>query len=120
MDVLIIDDDSSVRDLFSRALQRAGYMVWAVDNGLAALAELQQRTYQVIVCDVGMPYLEGRRFYDELKEAYPEQAARVIFVTGLLDDPNVRMYLEHSRRPFMGKPVSVAKLVAAVRGIASA
>ncbi len=37
---------------------------------------------------------------------------------GLLDDPNVRISSEQSRRPFMGKPVPIAKLVAAVREVA--
>jgi CheY-like chemotaxis protein len=120
MDVLVVDDDPTVRDLFKRALERAGFMVNTADNGLAAIAELQQQSYQAIICDVAMPFLEGRRFYDELKAANPKQAERVIFVTGALSDPNIQMYLEDSRRPFLGKPVPIAKLVAAVQDVARA
>jgi CheY-like chemotaxis protein len=119
MDVLIVDDDPTVSDLFRRALERAGFMVATAGNGLAALAELQQRTYRVIVCDVNMPFLEGRRFYDELRAANPKQADRVVFVTGWLSDANLQMYLEDSRRPVLGKPVPLAKLVAAVQGVAN-
>lgn len=58
MDVLIVDDEEDVRRTFTRALERAGYMVTALENGLAAFAELQQRQYRVIVCDVHMPFLD--------------------------------------------------------------
>ena len=88
-----------------------------VDDDLAAFAELQQQTYKAIICDVAMPFLEGRRFYDELKAANPEQAERVIFVTGAVSDPNIEKYLEDSRQPFLGKPVPIADLVKAVRDV---
>ena len=120
MDVLIVDDDPTVRDVFQRALERAGFMVKTADNGLAALAELQQQSYRAIVCDVAMPFLEGRRFYDELKQANPDQATRVVFVTGHVNDPNVLTYLEDSGQPFLSKPVPIATLVASVRGVANA
>ncbi len=42
MDVLIVEDRPEVRNAYGKVLERAGYMVKAVDNGLAALAELQQ------------------------------------------------------------------------------
>jgi CheY-like chemotaxis protein len=119
MDVLIVDDDPEVRDFFKRVLERAGFMVRTADNGLAAFAELQRQAYGAIICDIAMPFLEGRRFYDELKDAHPDQAARVIFVTGQVNDPDVQAFLEDSGQPFLGKPVSVATLVAAVRGVAN-
>ncbi len=62
MDVLIVEDTPEVRSAYGRVLEHAGYMVKAVDNGLAALAELQQRSYSVILLDIFMPFLEGRVF----------------------------------------------------------
>jgi CheY-like chemotaxis protein len=116
MDVLVIDDDPGVLTFLRRALEQAGYMVRTAENGLEAIANLQTQTYQAIICDVGLPVLEGRRFFDELKVANPEQAQRLIFLTGSVDDPSVRKYLEQSGRPFLGKPVPLATLLAVVRG----
>lgn len=118
MDVLIIDDDAQVRDVHRRLLERAGYMVTAVDNGLAALAALQEQRFQVIVCDVQMPFLKGQSFYDALADAFPAMRQRVVFVTGWGDDPEVRTFLANTGRPALHKPVEPKELVAMVRRIA--
>ena len=118
MDVLIVDDDEAVRHAFSRALERAGFMVAAVENGLAAFAELQQRHYQAIVCDVHMPFLEGRTFYDELSRDYPALARRVVFATGWADHDEVGPFLERSGQPVLRKPVDFKDLVTIVQRVA--
>lgn len=117
MDVLIVDDDESVRRTFSRALERAGYMVSAVENGLAAFAELQQHQYRAIVCDIHMPFLEGRSFYDELVAQYPQMAQRVVFATGWADQDEVGAFLQKSGRPVLRKPVDLKDLVQTVRRV---
>ncbi|MBI2403177.1 MAG: response regulator [Gemmatimonadetes bacterium] len=118
MDILIVDDDEGVRKSFSRALERAGYMVMAVDNGLAAFAELQRHHYRAIVCDIHMPFLEGRTLFDELRKDYPQMAQRVVFATGWGEHDEVGPFLRNSGRPVLHKPVDLKELVATVRGVA--
>jgi DNA-binding NtrC family response regulator len=116
VDVLIVDDDEAVRHAFSKALERAGFSVTAVENGLAAVAELQQRTYRAIVCDVHMPFLEGRGFYDELLRDYPDLVRRVVFATGWTDE--VGLFLRLTGRPVLRKPVDLTELTDTVRRVA--
>lgn len=118
MDVLIVDDDEAVRKAFTRALERAGFMVTAVDNGLAAFAELQRHQYRAIVCDVHMPFLEGRSFYDEMLKDYPQMAQRVLFATGWGEHDEVGPFLKQTGRPVLHKPVDLKELVQTVRGVA--
>jgi CheY-like chemotaxis protein len=118
MDVLIIDDDKDVRSLHTTALEKAGYMVKSVDNGLAALAELQQHEYQVIVSDIGMEILQGDQLFEEIRKLYPRQADRVIFVTGWANEPWMRDFLQKTGRPFLAKPVDQAEFVEAVARVA--
>lgn len=118
MDVLIVDDDEAVRKTFTRALERAGYMVTAVDNGLAAFAELQRHGYRAVVCDVDMPFLEGRTLYDELRKDFPEMAQRVLFATGWSENDEVGPFLKQTGRPVLQKPVDLKDLVDAVRKVA--
>ncbi len=118
MDILIVDDDDAVRKTFSRTLERAGFMVTAVDNGLAAFAELQRHHYRAIVCDVHMPFLEGRSFYDELRKDYPQMAQRVVFATGWAEHDEVGPFLKQTGRPVLHKPVDSKDLVATVRAVA--
>ena len=118
MDILIVDDDQDVRRVFTRSLERAGYMVTAVENGLAAFAELQRHQYRAIVCDVHMPFLEGRTFYDELLKDYPQMAQRVLFATGWTEHDEVGPFLKQTGLPVLRKPVDLKELVTTVRGVA--
>ncbi len=113
----MVDDDAGARNTLSRILERAGFMVTAVDNGLAAIAELEQQPVRAIVCDIQMPFLEGGRFYDELAKSLPAMAGRVVFVTGWANDEQVRQLVERSGRQVVRKPVDVKQLVNAVRSV---
>ena len=115
MDVLIIEDDAQLRRTYTKILERAGFMVAAVDNGLAGFAELQRQTFRTIMCDIQMPYLGGKGFYQQLEEAFPPMASRVVFVTAWAGDEKSRRFLEQTGQPFLRKPVEVAELVNAVR-----
>jgi CheY-like chemotaxis protein len=90
-------------------------MVKAVDNGLAALAELQQGSYSVILLDIFMPFLEGKGFYRQLEEDFPDMAKRVLFVTGMAEEGETLEFLEETGQPFLKKPVDATQLVRAVR-----
>ena|SRR6185436_3352890 len=114
MDVLIIDDEKDIRAFYIQVLEKAGYTVHSVDNGLAALAELQQREYSAIISDLGMEILQGDQLFEEIRKLYPRQAERVIFITGWANEPWMKAFLEQTGRPFLAKPVDQADLVAAV------
>ncbi len=115
MDILIVEDKPEVRSAYGKVLERAGYMVKAVDNGLAALAELQQGSYSVILLDILMPFLEGKSFFRQLKADFPDMTKKVLFVTGMAGDRETRDFLEQTGQPFLRKPVDAKQLVEAVR-----
>ncbi len=115
MDVLLVEDESGTRKTFTKLLERAGFRVNAVENGLAAIAELNEHSFRAIVMDIGLPFLEGRKLYNELVDSYPAMANRVIFVTGYVDDEEISRFLEETGRPFLGKPAPAADLVKIVR-----
>ena len=117
MDILVIEDDPTVQQVISKALGRAGYMVKCVDNGLQALAEVQSTDFRAIVCDVGLPFLEGKSLYDHLKADHPAAAARIIFVTGMANDPTIQRVLAATGRPVIGKPFDLEDLLRKVRSV---
>ena len=59
--ILVIDDEPSLVRALARLLQRDGYVVATARNGRHALAALQAQRYDVILCDLRMPELEGAR-----------------------------------------------------------
>ncbi len=115
MDVLLVEDGPGTRRTYTKLLERAGFRVNGVENGLAAVAELNEHSFRAIVLDIGLPFLEGRTLYNELVDSYPAMANRVIFVTGNVGDEEVLRFLQETGRPYLGKPVSGAELVKVVR-----
>ena len=117
VDVLVVDDDEGTRMTLTKMLERAGFVVTAVDNGLAAIAELEQQPVRAIVCDIQLPFLEGGRFYDELSGSHPAMAEKVVFVTGRASDEYVSELIERSGRQVVHKPVNINRLVSVVRSM---
>lgn len=112
-----MDDDQDIRQRYALLLERAGYAVAQAENGLAALAMLQEITPSVILSDVRMAFLEGRRFYTELTTQRPELASRVIFITGHGDDPSIRQLAADTGRRVLTKPIEAADLIAGVAAL---
>ena len=79
-DVLVVDDDTILRDLVADWLSAAGYRVRKVADCQAALAALQDQAPALIVCDMFMPGACGAAAIGQLKRLAP--AAPVIAVSG--------------------------------------
>ncbi|HWP36906.1 MAG TPA: response regulator [Gemmatimonadales bacterium] len=118
MAVLIVEDNPQVRASLSRILTRTGFEVDEAENGLAALSMVERRTYQVVICDIKMPVMDGVRMYELLERAYPAVARRVVFVSAWFDDADVRGFLEGTGRPFLQKPFDMDAFVRTVRAVA--
>lgn len=59
--VLIADDEECVRRLIAVILERAGYNVYSVADGIEALSEMKRRRFDAVIADCGMPRLDGVR-----------------------------------------------------------
>lgn len=117
MDLLLADDDERVRDGLAKVLRRYGFRVETADNGVAALAEVQQNRYDAIVSDIRMPLMDGMRFYQRLAADFPGSAERVVFITAYADEIEVRDFLNATGQPVLHKPFDVVDLVGAVRAV---
>jgi len=102
--VLVIDDDASVAKALRGLLSRDGYRVETAANGQQALTLIRVHLFEVILCDLRMPDLDGRSFYGRLLLEYPAQALRVIFLTGDTLSQASLAFLERSGQPWLPKP----------------
>lgn len=89
-DVLIIEDDPTVRSVMVRYLTHGGHAVDAASDGMAALDALATRRYRAMVCDIVMPYVNGEGILRTVRTVAPDQAERVLFVTGASQVPEKR------------------------------
>ncbi len=118
MNVLLIEDDPLVRDSIVKVLERGGFGVTAVPNGLQGLAELRDGRYAAIVCDLRLPFLQGDDFFTQVKDLFPDMVKRMVYVTGLVDDSKAREFLEGTGQPFLGKPFESSELIEMVSKVA--
>jgi len=106
--ILVIDDEPSLVRALARLLQRDGYVVATARNGRHALAALQAQPYDVILCDLRMPELDGRAFYAQLQQRAPALCQRVMFLTGDSTAADHQAFLAQCGRPWLSKPCSIA------------
>jgi CheY-like chemotaxis protein len=81
--VLLVEDDSSHRTVTRAMLERLGAGVIVAANGREGLDQLEQRTPDLILCDLRMPGMDGFEFARRVR-AHPRHGeARLIALTGL-------------------------------------
>ena len=115
--VLVADDEPAVASLLSDLLTRAGAHVTTVGSGDAALSSILTDKPDVVVADLRMPRLDGKRLLAELGTRAPLLVERVIFSTGELVQPEDSPVVERLGRPCLVKPFDLAAVVRTVREI---
>ena len=118
--ILVIDDEPSVVRALAGLLRHDGYVVNTASNGWHALAQLQARPCDVIVCDLRMPELDGPAFYALLTRQYPALRQRVIFLTGDSGGEANRTFLRQCGRPWLRKPSPIAVIRRAIQDVLQA
>ena len=104
--VLIVDDDAMVLSALRRRLRRR-YDTVTVLGGVEALARLSEDPgFDSIVCDLMMPEVDGKSFYDAIKKDHPQLAGRIVFMSGGAFTPRLRRFAAAVPNPVLQKPVS--------------
>jgi PAS domain S-box-containing protein len=113
--ILIIDDEPGITSALAYLLRRDKHTVETAANGRLGLAKLRERTYDLILCDLRMPELDGPGFYHELEHSYPHLLGRVVFLTGDTLSPEAREFLEKIGVARLSKPFRAAEVRQAVQ-----
>lgn len=93
--LLLVDDDSFLRDLYSAQFQASNYQVVAVDSGHAALGVLQQSAeFDVLLLDYSMPGMGGIELLAQVLELFPQLTAPKIILSGQSADSDLSVAIE--------------------------
>lgn len=113
--ILIVDDSSALRLVFSKVIEGAGYDVLVAPDGFAALevAEAHAGPIDLLLTDVVMPRMSGRELYEQLGTRDPD--LRVVFSSGYARDDVLRYGIEDGRFSFVQKPISNDELLERIR-----
>ena len=83
-----------MRCALRRLLQRSGHGIIMASNGHEGLEAIREGSYDVILCDVRLPGLDGPGLYRELEQHYPYLLSRMIFLTGDVLSSEARDFFE--------------------------
>ena len=104
--MLVVDDDPIFRELVSyHVKQERACTVDTASNGEEALERIRAHVYDLVLCDLRMPEMDGPAFYRKLQGDHPNLAGRVVFMTAHARDDEYAPFIQEvgvhlQRKPF--------------------
>ena len=102
--VLAVDDEPVILDLLVDVLSGARHSVDTAAGGQEALRKLERGRYDLVLLDLKMPDIDGRRVFETICERWPDLRERVVFASGDTVHPGTRAFVERTGRPCIEKP----------------
>jgi DNA-binding response OmpR family regulator len=116
---LVIEDELALGAAVADALTDAGFQVDRAPDGAEGLSLVHERTYDVVICDLKMPKVDGMMFFREVSARWPPLARRLVFVTGDVAGTEAERFLEESGCRWLAKPFRLSELVKVAREVLS-
>ena len=110
--ILVIDDEQGLRDLLSRELQLSGHEVKTAANGTQALEEVRAGAFQLALCDINMPDMNGLEVLEAVHQLQPEM--EVLMMTGFGTVETAVSAMKKGAYDFIQKPFDLGELLALV------
>jgi len=113
--VLLVDDESAVRDVASRILEREGMSVITADDGEAGLALLEEHCQEIalVLLDLTMPRLDGEQAFHLMHAKYPD--IPIVLSSGFSESAAAERLYAQGLAGFVHKPYSRKALLHAVK-----
>jgi two-component system cell cycle sensor histidine kinase/response regulator CckA len=109
--VLVVEDEPALAAAVADALTDAGYRVDCAGDGQEALEQVKSKVFDLVVCDLKMPRLDGPSFYRVLAELKPTLARHVLFVTGDVAGTEAERFLIEAGCRWLPKPFRLNDLL---------
>jgi CheY-like chemotaxis protein len=109
--VLVIEDEPTVAQLISDVLRDEGFDIEVLLDGRDALERTSRARFDLIICDMKMPNLDGQRLYQSLAAEEKGLSKRFLFVTGDVLGAKTHEFLAKHQLPYVAKPFRVEELL---------
>lgn len=119
MNILVVDDSRTMRDLVSRELRKEGYDVETAEDGLDALEKIRCFPPAVIITDLNMPRMDGLALTKALRAQSDTKYVPIIFLTTESGEDLRPAARDAGATGWIVKPFEGTKLLAAVRRVSS-
>jgi CheY-like chemotaxis protein len=117
--ILIAEDDSELRHLFSYVLTKNGYGVTCVSNGCEALDAIEQEYFDLLISDLGMEPMDGFDLIRQIRAEQDEyfQKLPAIALTGYVSAQDRELALTAGFQNHIAKPVKLDNLLSIIVGL---
>ena len=112
--VLIVDDDSNIRDSIHEFIGMAGYKSFETSSAEEALEILRTNTIHVVITDIRLPGMNGLELTDLIKNRYDTD---VIVITGYIGDYSYEEAINKGASDFVSKPIRFEELLLRLRRV---
>ena len=107
---LVVEDEHDVGDVIAEVLRRDGLDITLARSGEEALEQLKKRRFALILSDLKMPNMDGRRMFNYIADFHPAEVERLAFLTGDTISPDAQAFLRATKRPYLEKPIKPDEL----------
>jgi DNA-binding response OmpR family regulator len=111
--ILLVDDETQFLATMAKRLRKRGFLVREAGSGLEGLRELEAKSADVVVLDVGMPGMDGIQVLREIKLRFPQ--VQVLMLTGHADMEVAISGMAMGAFDYLMKPVELDVLVGKIR-----
>lgn len=111
--ILIIDDEKAIRKTLSEILSYEGYKIEEAGDGEEGLRRFRDKTFDVVLCDIKMPKLDGIEFLDKVREINPD--VPVIMISGHGTIETAVEAVKKGAYDYIAKPPDLNRLLITIR-----
>ncbi len=90
MKILLVDDDSFLRDMYATKFSESGHKVDAADSPSAALLKLETSSFDVMLLDMIMPGMSGVELMEAINEQFPDQKMKCIVLSNQGQESDIK------------------------------
>jgi len=111
--ILIIDDEKAIRKTLSEILSYEGYKIEEAGDGEEGLRRFRDKTFDVVLCDIKMPKLDGIEFLEKVRESNPD--VPVIMISGHGNIDTAVEAVKKGAYDYIAKPPDLNRLLITIR-----
>jgi DNA-binding NtrC family response regulator len=107
--ILIIDDDKYIQQIFTRILRKQGYLIDSAETGQEAMEKLRNQKYDLALIDVKLPDTNGTDLISKMHAMHPDMIK--IAITGFPSLEDATKVIDRGASAYLVKPVKSEELI---------
>jgi len=111
--ILVVDDEKSIRNSLKDVLSYEGHIIEEAEDGMSAIMLVRKTEYDLVLCDVKMPKLDGLEFLEMASESRPD--LNIIMISGHGNIETAVEAIKKGAYDYLAKPLDLNRLLVIVR-----